>query len=177
VRRDKILDILAGALIALALLVPFGAVAFIKSGLFNVGASKPHTTLTQWITHETMIHSVRRHASRIKAPSAVTARQIMAGYCTYETHCVACHGSAGVARKRWANGFEPQPPYLLDGTSNWTPAQLFWIAKNGIKMTAMPSWRDSLGDPQIWEVVGYLEAARRLPPQSYLQWRREGRCG
>jgi mono/diheme cytochrome c family protein len=107
----------------------------------------------------------------------VSRATILAGFCGYEAHCVACHGAPAVARQQWANGMEPQPPYLLDATSKWTPRQMFWIAKNGIKMTGMPSWRDSLSDAEIWEIVAYLEAARRLPPQSYLGWRRQRLCG
>jgi mono/diheme cytochrome c family protein len=177
VGRDKLLHILLGGALALALLVPLGAVAFVKSGLFNVGASKPHTKLAEWLTHETMIHSVRRHASGIAAPPNATAQQVRAGFCLYETHCVACHGAAAVARDQWVSGLEPSPPYLLDATSRFTPAELFWIAKNGIKMTGMPSWRDSLADRQIWDIVAWLEASRRLPPRTYVQWRALGMCG
>jgi mono/diheme cytochrome c family protein len=177
VGRDKLLHILLGGALALALLVPLGAVAFVKSGLFNVGASKPHTKLAEWLTHETMIHSVRRHASGIAAPPNATAQQVRAGFCLYETHCVACHGAAAVARDQWVSGLEPSPPYLLDATSRFTPAELFWIAKNGIKMTGMPSWRDSLADRQIWDIVAWLEASRLLPPQTYVQWRALGMCG
>ena len=59
-RQIILLSVLAGlaAVLAGALL----AFAFIKSGLYNAGASKPHSTFTEWVTHETMIHSVRRHA-------------------------------------------------------------------------------------------------------------------
>jgi mono/diheme cytochrome c family protein len=71
---------------------------------------------------------------------------------------------------------EPSPPYLLDTTANWTPPQLFWIVKNGIKMTGMPAWRDSMSDEQIWDVVGFLEAERRLPPQSYAALRSRRMC-
>jgi mono/diheme cytochrome c family protein len=170
VGRDKLLHILLGGALALALLVPLGAVAFVKSGLFNVGASKPHTKLAEWLTHETMIHSVRRHASGIAAPPNATAQQVRAGFCLYETHCVACHGAAAVARDQWVSGLEPSPPYLLDATSRFTPAELFWIAKNGIKMTGMPSWRDSLTDRDIWNVVAWIEASTRLPPQTYARW-------
>jgi mono/diheme cytochrome c family protein len=172
--------ILAGALAALAaiaLVVPLGVLAFVKSGLFDVGAANPHTKLTEWLTHETMIHSVRRHAVGIEPPAHVTAAQVMTGFCIYETHCVACHGAAAVARQHWVSGLEPSPPYLLDTTSRFTPSQLFWIAKNGIKMTGMPSWRDSLSDGQIWQVVAFIEAARELPPQTYLRWRGVKTCG
>ena len=173
----KLLHILLGAAIALAFVMPLGVYAFVKSGLFNVAASHPHTKFTQWITHETMIHSVRRHAAGIEAPASMSAAQVVAGFCLYETHCVACHGAAAVAREQWASGLEPSPPYLLDATSNWTPSQLFWIAKNGIKMTGMPSWRDSLSDGQLWDVAGFLEAMRQMPPQTYVQWRSRGMCG
>ena len=173
----KLLHILIGAGIAFLILMPLGVLAFVKSGLFNVAASHPHTKFTEWITHETMIHSVRRHADGVAPPGGVAPPQVLAGFCIYETHCVACHGAAAVARERWAGGLEPAPPYLLDATSKWTPPQLFWIAKNGIKMTGMPSWRDSLGDEQIWDVVGFVEAMRQMPPQTYVKWRSKRMCG
>ena len=174
--REKLLTLVIGAAIAIAVIVPLGAFAFIKSGIYNVAASKPHTTITEWVTHEAMIHSVRSHAKGIEAPANVTAAQVKSGFCTYDTHCVACHGASGVARRQWAGGFEPQPPYLIDAGSRWKPRELFWIAKNGIKMTGMPSWRDSLSDRQIWEVVAWLEASRQLPPATYLRWRSERIC-
>ena len=38
----KLHHLLIGAAIAIVLVVPLGAFAFIKSGLYNVAASKPH---------------------------------------------------------------------------------------------------------------------------------------
>jgi mono/diheme cytochrome c family protein len=176
VHRDKLQHVLIGAAIAIVLLVPLGAWTYVKSGLYNVGASKPHTKFTEWLTHETMIHSVRSHAKGILAPQSATTDQVVRGFCTYETHCVACHGAAAVARQHWVSGLEPQPPYLLDATHVWKPRELFWIVKNGIKMTGMPAWRDSLTDGQIWDVVAWLEATGQLQPQTYVRWRAEGRC-
>jgi len=176
VRREKLLHILIGGAIGIAVVVPLGAFAFVKSGIYNVAASHPHTKFTTWLTHETMIHSVRRHADGITPPAWTSSAQLLAGFCAYRTHCAACHGAAGVARQQWVGGLEPQPPYLLDITQRFTPAQLFWIAKNGIKMTGMPSWRDSLTDRDIWNVVAWLEASTRLPPQTYARWSSATRC-
>ena len=173
----KLRHLVIGAAIALVLIVPLGALAFVKSGLFNVAASHPHTKFTEWLTHETMIHSVRRHASSIAAPRRFAAVQIVAGFCAYEAHCVSCHGAAGVARQPWVNGMEPQPPYLLDVHQRFTRPELFWIVKNGIKMTGMPAWQDAMSDTQIWDVVAWLEASKELPPQTYVQWRGQRRCG
>ena len=159
-----------------ALLAPFIALLFIKLGIFDVAAAKRHTKFTQWMTEETMKHSIRRHAAGIEPPPWTSAAQLVAGYCAYETRCVACHGAAAVARQQWVSGMEPQPPYLLDATERFTPGELFWIVKNGIKMTGMPAWGQSMSDHEIWNVVAWLEASRRLAPQTYLRWRAEGRC-
>jgi cytochrome c553 len=177
VRLKKLHHMLLGAAIAIAIVVPIGAYTYIKSGIFNVGASSPHTKFTTWLTHDTMIHSVRRQTSDALPPGLYSARRVFAGFCAYETHCVACHGAAAVARQPWVSGMEPSPPYLLDVTRQFTPSQLFWIVQNGIKMTGMPRWRNSMSDDQIWDVVAWLEASAKLPPQTYVQWRAQRRCG
>ena len=175
--HKQLLHILLGAVIAIAVLVPLGVSGFVKSGVYNVGSSQRHTKFTEWLTHDTMINSVRTHARGISPPAWTSASQLLAGYCAYETHCVACHGADAVARQLWVSGMEPQPPYLIDVTERFTPGQLFWIAKNGIKMTGMPGWGDSMSDRQIWNVVAWLEASHDLPRQTYVQWRSERRCG
>ena len=91
-RLTKLHSVLIGAGIAIVGIGPLGAFLFIKSGVYDVAASRPHTTLTEWITHETMIHSVKRRAAAIEAPRHVSGGQVLADFCTYETHCVACHG-------------------------------------------------------------------------------------
>ena len=173
-RREKLLPIGLGAAIALALIVPLGAFAYVKSGIYDVAASKPHTKFTEWLTHETMIHSVRSHAKGIEAPARFSALQVRRGFCAYETHCVACQGASAVGREQWVSGVEPSPPYLVDAAQRWRPRELFWIAKNGIKMTGMPSWRDSMSDDELWEVVAFLEA--KLDAQTSVQWRAAGLC-
>jgi mono/diheme cytochrome c family protein len=167
---------LIGAAAAIAVIVPLGAYGFVKSGLYDAAAFKPHTKFTEWLTHDTMMHSVERHAASIAPPQTFTADRLLAGFCQYETHCVSCHGAAGLARQPWVNGMEPAPPYLLDVHQRFNRRQLFWIVQNGIKMTGMPSWRETMSDRQIWDVVAWLETSPKLPPQTYVNWRRQRLC-
>jgi mono/diheme cytochrome c family protein len=176
VRVGKLHHLLIGAVVALAVIVPLGTFAFVKSGIYDVAASRPHTKFTTWLTHETMIHSVRSHAKGIEAPGYATAAQVAAGFCLYETHCVACHGAAAVARRQWVSGVEPAPPYLVDAARKWRPRELFWIARNGIKMTGMPAWRNSMSDGQLWDVVAFLEAMPKMDSQTYVRWRAARFC-
>ena len=162
----------AAALVAAGL----GAFAFSQSGLYNVGAAVPHTDFTEWLTQGTMIRSVRHHAKAVSAPERFIDEQVVAGFCRYERHCVACHGAAGVANETWVNGMEPAPPYLLDAPRKWTRPELFWIISNGNKMTGMPAWRRSLTTGEIWSIVAYIDATDRIPAATFKRLRSNGVC-
>jgi mono/diheme cytochrome c family protein len=164
----------AGILVGVA--GPVIVFAYVKSGAFNVAASHPHSRLVEWITHETMINSVRRRAAETELPRTVSPGHAIRGFCQYETHCVACHGAAAVAREQWTNGLNPQPPYLLDASQKWSSRELYWIVRNGIKMTAMPAWRESMTDEQMHDVVAFVATMSKLPPQTYERWRSAKIC-
>ena len=112
-------------------IVPLGAFAFIKSGLYNVGRLQAAHQFTEWLTHETMIHSVERHAKTIVAPARFTPEQVVAGFCQYEAHCVACHGAAGIRRQLGSSGIEPQPPYCSTLRSGSNPASCSGSRRTG----------------------------------------------
>jgi mono/diheme cytochrome c family protein len=61
-----------------------------------------------------------------------------------------------------AEGMYPKPPTLAEVAKKWTPRELFWIVKHGIKMSGMPSWADH-SDDDLWNTVAFLE---RLPGMS-----------
>jgi mono/diheme cytochrome c family protein len=153
-----------------------GAFAFSQSGLYNVGAAMPHTDFTEWLTQGTMIRSVRLHAKGVRAPEHFTDAEVISGFCQYETHCLSCHGAAGVANETWVNGMEPSPPYLLDAARKWTRPQLFWIISNGIKMTGMPAWRRAMTDAEMWSIVAYIEATAKIPPKTFARLRSSRVC-
>ena len=164
------------AALAVSVLGIIGAVGYVKLGVFNVAASHPHSQIVEWLTHDTMINSVKRRSGDVPLPAIVSVAQAKRGFCDYEAHCVACHGGPAVAREQWVNGMNPAPPYLLDATRQWKPRELDWIVRNGIKMTGMPAWRETLSDQQIGDIVAYLEAMPQMPPQSYLRWRNAKIC-
>ena len=45
----------------------------------------------------------------------------------------------------------------------WSSAELFWIAKNGIRMTGMLAFGPTHKDEEIWSVVAFVQ---RLPKMS-----------
>ncbi len=137
------------------------------SGIINVGATYPHSSLTQWGLHTAMKRSVRFHASNIQVPPLNQQDRILNGFRHYREMCTGCHLSPGVSSSEIRKGLMPRPPELQKTVRTWTPAELFWIIKNGVRMTAMPAWGPSHNDEKIWEMVAFLE---KLPAMTKAQY-------
>ena len=60
-------------------------------------------------------------------------------------------------RQKFSDGVNPDPPDLKDVAGDIEPAELFWVIKNGMKMTGMPSF-DKIGidDKETWSVVAFI---------------------
>lgn len=73
-------------------------------------------------------------------------------------------------------GLEPTPPYLLDVTDRWSPAELKVIVSEGVKMTAMPAWKFRRSEGQLWDLVAFLEALPQMSSADYLRLRQTARA-
>jgi mono/diheme cytochrome c family protein len=159
----KILSVI----IALLLLIVAASVGFVQSGVYNVSAIEGHGPFEDWLLSTTMKSSVRRHAEGIAVPNLTDPNLIQLGFDHYDEMCVGCHGAPGVRPAEFAKGLTPQPPELTEDADEWTAAELYWITKNGIKMTGMPAWGPTHGDEELWAIVAFLRELPGLSPQDY----------
>ena len=145
----------------LAMLIALVAgLGFVYSGLYNVAATAPHWPVTHWLMETARIRSIEAHAAGIQPPAGFDApAQIEIGVDHFAAHCAVCHGAPGVPKGAIAQGLYPQPPDLAVSAKQYSPGELFWILKHGIKMTGMPAWSDH-GDEELWATVAFIE---RLP--------------
>jgi mono/diheme cytochrome c family protein len=97
------------------------------------------------------------------APSNVKA-SIEEGEKLFGTECAACHGLDG--RKptdagRWMY------PRAADLTSRevqqFSDRELFWIVKNGIRLSGMPAFGKVETDEHIWNLVQYVRTLHDSP--------------
>jgi mono/diheme cytochrome c family protein len=76
----------------------------------------------------------------------------------YAAECSTCHGLDGrpTDAGRWMY------PRAVDLTSaegqGWSDSQLFWIVKNGIKLSGMPAFGRVENDEHIWNLVHYMRS-------------------
>ena len=158
--------IMASLLVA-ALLVVLGAGAVIYAGWYNVAATAPHWRITSWLFEVARIRSIKTQAAGIQAPPWLgDPEKVTIGVEHYAAHCAVCHGAPGVPKGDIAHGLYPQPPDLAKTAPLYSPAELFWIVKHGIKMTGMPAWSDH-SDDELWATVGFLEKLPGMSEQDY----------
>jgi hypothetical protein len=67
----------------------------------------------------------------------------------------------------WVDGLTPTPPYLFDAARQWSPSQLHFIIANGVKMTAMPAWKLTMSDQDIWSLVAFTHELRGISQRSF----------
>jgi mono/diheme cytochrome c family protein len=152
------------AVIAIEILGGFG---FVYSGIYHVGATDKHWDLTYWLLDTARARSIKTHAKGIQAPPGLGDHaKIVMGTEHFAAHCAVCHGAPGVPRGDIAKGLYPKPPNLADASERFTPAELFWILKNGIKASGMPSWQDH-SDGELWATVAFMEKLPGMTPEEY----------
>jgi mono/diheme cytochrome c family protein len=150
----------------LALMI--GAVAFSYTGIYNVAARVPHTRVMAWFLDNTMHHSVRAHARSVGEAPQLDQSRAQRGFQQFQKTCVPCHGAPGTHGEAGGDQL-PEPPPLRAAAREWNAPELFWIIKNGIKMTAMPSFDAVRSDDEIWDIVAFLERLPEMTPQEYGQ--------
>ena len=145
------------------------ALAIAYSGVVNVGAThEPPRPLT-WFLTTTREHSVAAHASSITVPSLDAAEMRKVGAAHFQEMCVDCHGAPGVSPGEAAQGLEPPAPKLYEGpqVKDDDAREMFWIVKNGIQMTGMPSFGKTHDDQKIWAIVAFVKQMRGMSPEQY----------
>lgn len=154
-------------LIYLGLAGLLGATAFVLGGVYNIAAVDQHTRPVYNVLELAMRQSVKVRAASTEVPNLTETERIQSGFQGYRAHCLQCHGAPGVAPALFAYGMTPAPANLTDTIHEWTPEQIFWVVKFGIKMSGMPAWQYQLSDNEIWDIVAFVQAFRHLSPAEY----------
>jgi mono/diheme cytochrome c family protein len=108
-------------------------------------------------------HILVRWYSRDHVPAAPTNLQasIEEGNKVYSTDCSMCHGADGHGMTDTGRGMYPRASDLTSReVRQYTDRELFWIIKNGIRLTGMPGFAKVESDEQIWNLVNYLKTLR-----------------
>ena len=111
-------------------------------------------------------HVLVQRASRSGIPPAPTDRQssLVEGDKVYGVDCAACHGVDGHKPTDAGRWMYPRAADLTSkNVQSYSDRELFWIVKNGIRLSGMPAFAKVESDEHIWDIVFHL---RTLPAGS-----------
>jgi len=157
---------------ALAIIVGIGVGAFFFGGFFNVSAMEEDPAVVAWALEAVRSASIVRHAGDQPPASLDDIATAQAGARAYAARgCVNCHGAPGVGWAKFSEGLQPTPADLKEMAKSRNPQQLFWVVKNGIRMTGMPSFAAAgAPDDEIWTIVAFIRKLPTLTDADYKSW-------
>ena len=145
------------AVLLVAFATTIGAVGFLYSGLYPMGADTPHTGPVYWALETLRERSIARAIRDIEAPDLSDPQLLLAGGPDYNDMCAGCHLKPGRSASDLSQGLYPQPPNLAEASDDHShahdpaisAARQFWIIKHGINLVLVGKVRHSLEALQI----------------------------
>jgi mono/diheme cytochrome c family protein len=161
---------------ALGIIVGIAAGVCFFGGFYNVAATQPDPAIVTWAIVHVRDASISRHAADTPPATLGDPATVRAGARAYsERGCVNCHGGPGAQWAKFSEGLSPPPPDLKEAIGDLLPREIFWIVKNGINMTGMPSFGAAgVPDPEIWSIVAFLQKLPNVSEADFKAWSAAG---
>lgn len=163
---------LLAAIGVLAIVVAIAAAVYFFGGFYSVAGTQEDPAPVKWALVQVRNASIAKHATdnppgNLNDPATVQAgaRQFL------ERGCAYCHGAPGVNWAKFSEGMHPDPPDLKEVAEARSPQELFWIVKNGINMTGMPSFGAvGVGDDDIWKIAAFVKQLPHVAEADFKSW-------
>jgi mono/diheme cytochrome c family protein len=149
--------------LAVAMCVAVFLALLVLASEFNPSALSGPGKLETYAATAALRILVWRRVSREVIPPAPADRQVSIeeGDKLYGVECADCHGLDGRTPTDAGRWMYPRAADLTSSNvQRYSDRELFWIVKNGIRLSGMPAFAQVETDEHIWNVVEYL---RTLP--------------
>ncbi len=155
-------NFLIGLLIGVTI-VPLGVLVYFLSGSAPVATSAPPMPFERVLANGAL-HATIGKEKPATVPIAADESNFLAGAQIYQEDCAVCHGVPGAEQNPIARGMFPKPPHLFrgKGVTDDEPQETYWKVANGIRLTGMPAFKQSLSESQLWQVSLLLANADKL---------------
>ncbi len=100
-------------------------------------------------------------ASSRANPVLSSDESIALGRALFAQHCAACHGPLGLGDGPAAAGLNPPPAVLPLHVPLHSDGDLFGFIEGGFPGSAMPAFKGTLTEEQMWHLVNYLRTLKR----------------
>jgi mono/diheme cytochrome c family protein len=101
---------------------------------------------------------ISRGAGRLSIqPPKYDASAVSAGEGLFGMACASCHGKDGRHPTNMGKSMYPRVPDLgSPEVQKLSNGEVFWVVKNGIRLSGMPGFGNILSNDAIWQVTYYV---------------------
>ena len=139
---------------------------YLRLGLADVAAdSYTPAWQTRWMRSAVRASIRRSVPAGLKNPQPADDESLIAGGKLYLNDCVGCHGAPGKPPSKFGATFCPPAPQLARDGTQYSEAQIFWVAKYGIRRTGMSAQGPYYSDQELWLLAGFIRRITNLPLQ------------
>jgi mono/diheme cytochrome c family protein len=144
--------------------IPVGVYFYFATGSAPVATAAQAMPFEKTLAHKALDARVKKEMPHT-VPVAADESTFRAGAQVYRDNCAVCHSFSDGNPSAIAKGMFPRPPRLLQGrgVTDDEPGETYWKVANGIRLTGMPAFNQSLSDQQMWQVSLLLANANKLP--------------
>jgi len=146
------------------IVLPVIGFLYLRFGYVPVAVNGPVIPFEELLAGTAVQARIAREAPT-KAAFPPSEENLVAGAKIYREQCVECHGQSGGTPSVISKGMYPAPPQFFERKvmGNDPVGQNYWIVANGIRLTGMPGYRQSLTEQQLWQVSQFLSNRGNLP--------------
>ena len=138
---------------------------YIRLGFAEVRGDLPASGFESSLMRAGLHASIRREAPETPNPVAPTDENLIAGGKYYLNVCGGCHGTPGKPFGAHGIPLFPTVPELPVVGTDLTEAQVFWVAKHGIRRSGMFANGAFAKDHDLWTVAAYIKRMNSLSPE------------
>jgi mono/diheme cytochrome c family protein len=163
---------LLGVIGFLAIVAVIAAGVFFFGGFFSVAANWTDPAPVAAALVRVRTASIDHHATEMPPANFNDAATVRQGAVAYAARgCANCHGGPGVGWAKFSEGLNPGPPDLKEAAAELAPREVFWVVKNGIRMTGMPSFgMIGVKDDELWKIAAFVKALPKVTDADYAGW-------
>lgn len=145
------------------ILVPIFVYCYFRFGYAPVATAASPIPYERKLAHMGLNARIQKEAPK-RAPFQATEADMQNAAHLYRDNCAICHGVTDGSKSPVAKGMYPKPPELLKGkgVTDDPPGETYWKVDNGIRLTGMPAFGQSLSQKEMWQISLMLAGADRL---------------
>jgi len=154
--------IVLGFILGVAILAG-GAYFYFASGMAPVATADPMMPFERKMANMALkAHIKKQHVG--ESPVAADETNLLDGADTYRRECAVCHGLPDHP-VGYVTMMFPKPPQLFKGrgVTDDPVTTSYWKVANGIRLSGMPAFKDTLTVTQMWQVSQLVTNAHDLP--------------